>query len=243
MTATHFAFAGAIFFAAHLVGSTSGFGSNVLGLPLLALVVGIDPGKQALVVLGVLLCAYMTVRWRSQVDLRQLAFILAVTAVGLVIGMIVAARLDRRVSAILLATFVFLVGLRGLFDLAPDVRAPAWARKVMLFLGGVVHGAFTTGGPVLVVYCQRALPDKSVFRATLSVMWLLLGIGLMMGWTLSHEWDPQTPRLCLVGLPFMLGGLVVGEYLHHRVDERRFRSVVNLTLIAVGIVLALTALR
>jgi uncharacterized membrane protein YfcA len=185
----------------------------------------------------------MSVRWRSQVDRRQLAFIVAVTGVGLVIGMALAARLDRRVSAILLAAFVFVVGLRGLLNLAPNLRTPMWARQLMLLLGGVVHGAFTTGGPVLVVYCQRALPDKSVFRATLSVMWLLLGIGLMIGWTFTHAWAPQTLRLSLIGFPFMVAGLVVGENLHHRVDERRFRSVVNLTLIAVGIVLALTALR
>jgi uncharacterized membrane protein YfcA len=100
-----------------------------------------------------------------------------------------------------------------------------------------VHGAFTTGGPVLVVYCHRALPEKSIFRATLAVMWLLLGVGLMIGWTVGHAWDDRTPRLTLLGLPFMIGGLAVGEYLHHRVDEQRFRSVVNLTLIAAGVAL------
>ena len=110
---------------------------------------------------------------------------------------------------------------------------------MLLLLGGVVHGAFTTGGPLLAVYCHRALPHKSVFRATLAVMWLLLAIGLMIGWTLGHAWDPGTLRISAVGLPFMIGGLVVGEYLHHRVDERGFRAVVNLTLIATGLILLL----
>lgn len=243
MTLTQLVLAGVIFFAAHMLSTTTGFGSGVLGLPLLTLVVGLEPGKQSLMVLGLVLYAYLSVRWRRQVDRRQLGFILAVTSVGLVAGMLLAARLNPRASAALLGGFVAVVGLRGLLNLAPELRAPAWVRRTMLFLGGVVHGAFTTGGPLLVIYCHRALPHKSVFRATLAVMWFLLGMALAAGWTFQHAWDPATPRLALLGLPFTLGGLTVGEWLHHRIDPRRFRSAVNLTLIAVGIVLAWSAFK
>jgi len=243
MTPTQFALAGVIFFAAHVVSAATGFGSGVLGLPLLALVVGLEPGKQSLLVLGILLYAYMSIRWRRHIDRRQLAFIMAVTSVGLVIGMLAAARMNPRLSTALLAGFVIAVGLRELLSIAPDMRAPRWLRHLMLLLGGVVHGAFTTGGPVLIVYCHHALPHKSAFRATLAAMWFLLGIALAVGWTLQHVWQPQTLRLSLLGLPFMIGGLFVGEWLHHRIDQKTFRSAVNLTLIAIGIVLALAAFR
>jgi uncharacterized membrane protein YfcA len=233
----YLALAGLIFFAAHLVSTTTGFGSNVLGLPLLALVVGLEPGKQSLIVLGALLYTYMTLRWWKRVNRRELLFVAIVAGVGLIAGMMIATKLDRRISTILLAVFVIAVGLRGLLNIAPNYRAPMWISKILLFLGGVIHGAFTTGGPVLTVYCQRAMPHKSTFRATLAVMWLLLAIMLMAGWTIGGTWDVQTPRVSLIGLPFMIGGLVAGEYLHHRVDERGFRAAVNLTLIAIGFVL------
>ena len=80
-------------------------------------------------------------------------------------------------------------------------------------------------------------------RATLAVMWLVLAIGLIIGWTFQDAWDPRTAHVCLVGLPFMIAGLVVGEYLHHRIDERRFRVAVNLTLVATGIVLLLASVK
>jgi uncharacterized membrane protein YfcA len=243
MTPTDFALAGVIFFAAHVVSAATGFGSGVLGLPLLTLVVGLEPAKQSLLVLGILLYAYMSIRWRRHIDRRQLLIIMAVTSVGLVIGMLAAARLNPRISTALLAAFVILVGLRELFGVASDVRAPRWLRQLMLLLGGVVHGAFTTGGPVLIVYCHHALPDKSAFRATLAAMWFLLGIGLAVGWTLGDLWQPSTVRLSLLGLPFMIAGLLVGEFLHHRIDQKHFRSAVNLALIAIGIVLALAAFK
>jgi uncharacterized membrane protein YfcA len=72
-------------------------------------------------------------------------------------------------------------------------------------------------------------------------MWLLLGLALAAGWTFQHAWNAATIHLALVGLPFTMGGLAVGEFLHHRIDAKRFRSVVNLTLIAVGVVLAWSA--
>jgi uncharacterized membrane protein YfcA len=234
--------AGIIIFAAHCVSAVTGFGANILGLPLLALVVGLVPGKQALIVQGVLLYVYMSTRWRHRVDVKQLLVILLVTGVGLVVGMLIFELLPRRGSEVALAVFVIGVGLRGLLNLAPEFRAPPWLARTMLFLGGVVHGAFTTGGPLMVIYCRRALPHKSVFRATLAVMWLALAIGLVIGWTISKSWDPRTPRVILIGLPFLIGGIVVGEYLHHRVDERRFAGLVNMTLVAIGTVLLLSSL-
>jgi uncharacterized membrane protein YfcA len=46
----------------------------------------------------------------------------------------------------------------------------------------------------------------------------------------------------MIGIPFLIAGTVVGEILHHRVDQDRFNHVVNVTLVAVGAVLLLSSL-
>jgi uncharacterized protein len=240
MPMTNVLVAGLILFAAHFVSTVSGFGSNILGLPLLAMVVGLQPGKQSLIVLGSLLYLYLTVRWWKRVDVRQMLFITLIAGIGLPVGMALFQHLPERGSILLLSLFVIAVGARGLFRLAPNYQAPRWLATILLFLGGVVHGAFTIGGPLLAVYARRALPHKSAFRSTLAVMWLALAIGLMAGWTAGGTWDAATLRVTLVGLPFLVAGLIVGEYLHHRVNEDMFRSTVNATLIAVGAILLLT---
>jgi uncharacterized membrane protein YfcA len=228
---------GMIFFAAHMVSAVTGFGANVLGLPLLTLVIGIAPGKQSLIALGSIMYLYMMIRWWRHVDQRELWTIILVTTVGLCLGMILYQRLPQRGSMLILAIFVILVGLRGLLNLAPQAQAPRWFSRVMLFLGGVVHGAFTTGGPLLTIYARQRLRNKSTFRATLAVMWLILACALMIGWTLQHDWHPQTPHTCLIGFPFLLAGIAAGEFLHHRTDEKRFAILVNLTLVVVGVIL------
>ncbi len=237
MTIEQFIFAGLVFFAAHLLSTITGFGANVVGVPLLALVVGIDPGKQSLVVLGMLLYVYVVTRHHERIAWRELRTIAIVAGIGAVVGLLVVKFLPPRASNVLLALFVIGVGIRGLLDVAPNYKAPMWLGRILLFLGGVVHGALTTGGPLIVIYARRMLPHKSVFRSTLAVMWLILGTVLVVGWTLTNSWAPTTARVTLIGMPFMILGVILGEVLHHRVDEKHFRTLVNLTLIASGAVL------
>jgi uncharacterized membrane protein YfcA len=237
LTLEQFIFAGLVFFAAHLVSAITGFGANVVGVPLLALVVGIEAGKQSLVVLGMLLYVYVVTRHHKNINWRELRRIVLVAGIGAVAGLLIAKSLPQHASNILLAVFVIGVGIRGLLNVAPNYKTPMWLSRIMLFVGGVVHGALTTGGPLIVIYTRKVLHHKSVFRSTLAVMWLILGAVLIVGWTFTHSWAPNTGWTSLIGLPFLVLGTIVGEFLHHRVDERRFRTLVNLTLIVTGTVL------
>lgn len=235
--------AGLVIFLSHLVAGITGFGNQIVALPLLALLVGLDAGKTTLVILGTVMYTLLTIRWHERINLRALGLIVLVTGVGLIAGMLLYEILPPRASMLALGTFVLLMGLQPLLLPSLTGRVPDAAAKLLLLGGGIVHGAFTTGGPLLVIYCRRALPDKSEFRSTLGVMWILLNTGLMIGWLISGWPEPQmTVRLTLLGLPFMLAGLVVGERLHHRLDGPAFRTVVNTTLVCNGLILIISAI-
>jgi uncharacterized membrane protein YfcA len=240
---TIYLLAGLAIFAAHVVSSVSGFGANIVALPLLAMVVGIDSGKAAVIILSTLMYSALTVRWWRRVAWKELLVIVIVTGSGLVLGMRFFELLPAHASIITLGVFVASVGLQGLIK--PDLlrAVPDFIAKVMLFAGGIVHGAFTVGGPLMVIYCHRAIPDKSRFRSTLGLMWVILNISLMIGWTLQHQWPAGTLHLTLVGLPFTAVGMMIGERIHHRVHPRHFQIWVNTLLIVTGIMLAISAAR
>ena len=234
---------GALIFCSHMVAGIAGFGNQVVALPLLALLVGLDAGKCTLVVLGTVMYAILTARWHKRINYRQLGIIVALAGVGLVVGMYVFERLDQheRAMRIALGVFVMVVGVQGLLRPKLLTLVPTPVARLLVLAGGVVHGAFTTGGPLLVIYAQRAMPHKSEFRTTLGVMWLILNVGLKTGWTLTHNWSPRTLPLCLVGLPFTFAGLTAGEYLHHKLDGPAFRRFVNALLVVNGLLLILVA--
>jgi hypothetical protein len=230
-------------FSGHVIAGIAGFGNQIVALPLLAMLVGLDAGKCTLVVMGTIMYAILTARWHEHINWRQLAIIVVLAGVGLVIGMYVFERFDQheRAMRVALGAFVLVIGVQGLVRPTLLKFVPTPVAKLLVLAGGVVHGAFTTGGPLLVIYAQRAMPHKSEFRSTLGVMWLILNVALMIGWTVSHNWSDQTLTLCLVGLPFLIAGLTIGEYLHHKLDGPSFRTFVNVVLILNGLVLILFA--
>jgi uncharacterized membrane protein YfcA len=230
---------GLLIFCSHVIAGIAGFGNQVITLPLLAMLVGLTAGKCSLVVLGTVMYTILTIRWHKHINYRQLGIIVVLAGVGLVVGMYLFERFDHheRAMHIALGVFVLVFGIQGLIRPTLLNLIPKPIARVLVLAGGVVHGALTTGGPLLVIYAQRVMPHKSEFRNTLGVLWLVLNAVLMTGWTISHSWSPETWKLCVVGLPFLFAGLTTGEYLHHKLDGKLFRAFVNALLVMNGLLL------
>src|SRR3954470_21321216 len=95
----------------------TGFGSGVLGLPLLALFVGLDVGKQVLLILTCAQCLYLVLRWPRRIDWRQFWIMTILTAVGMPLGIYLYDVLPRRWALEALGIFVAAVGFRNLLGL------------------------------------------------------------------------------------------------------------------------------
>lgn len=234
---------GVLIFCSHVIAGIAGFGNQVVTLPLLAMLVGLAAGKCTLVVLGTFMWTLLTIRWHRRINYRQLTGIVVLAGIGLAIGMYLFERFNQHEHAlrIALGIFVLLVGIQGLVRPTLMNLVPTPIARLLVLAGGIVHGVFTTGGPLLVIYAHRVMPHKSEFRSTLAVMWIVLNVTLMIGWTVSHSWSPRTLPLCLVGLPFTFAGLTTGEYLHHKLDGPTFRRFVNVLLILNGVLLIVAA--
>lgn len=227
-----------------------GFGATLITVALGSLFLGIEPILHALVPLNLLLSGYLVARNFAHVDegflLRRL---LPFMALGLPIGIFVLAELDASILKRLFG--VFLVGVSGL-ELWKIAKAPskkgdsqgakeaplgAWHERALLILGGAIHGAFTTGGPMAVYVTSRVIEDKKAYRATLSALWALLNL-VVFGWYIaSGSVDGETIGLTLALAPSIAVGMIVGEVLHVRVPVATFRKVVFAMLMLAGVML------
>ena len=164
-----FIFAGLIFFAAHMLSTITGFGPGVLGVPLLAMVVGIDPGKT------------VTRRPRDgALRLRggptSLEDRLARTGGNCTDQRNRSRRRHRSDrpssrpgSNVLLAIFVMVVGAAWAVRCGANCTARCGSAGFFCSRAGS-HGKVTTGGCHSSSSTLRGLPHKSDF-ATLAVMW------------------------------------------------------------------------
>ncbi|MEZ4384824.1 MAG: sulfite exporter TauE/SafE family protein [Nannocystaceae bacterium] len=232
-----------------------GFGASMLTLTIASLFAPIDALLPLLVPLNLGTPIYLAARYRGAVDtqllLRQM---IPLGLVGLALGFALFLVIDG--AALTLAYGLFVVGLSGLrltaalrertrlpaptadaaADAATASRAPAPSR-LWLVAGGLCHGLFATGGPVLVLYTAAVLTDKQRFRCTMAGLWIPLNAALLTGYALKGSLTPTTLETSARLAPALLVGVVAGEFVHRRLSQSGFNILVYSLILFAGVLL------
>jgi uncharacterized protein len=239
----------AIVLAALVVEASLGFGATVIAVALGAFFFPIDVLLPAYVPVNMLLSAYLVVRHRDGVDRRiLLRRIVPFMAIGLPAGLLLFRYSTGPHLKVLFGVFVVALSALELWRLlraapagaaAPAPRPLATAPAVVLLaLGGLIHGAFGTGGPMAVYVAGRQLANPRVFRSTLSALWLLLNGVLVVTYAFGGYLTAQSAKLSAVMLVPLVLGTVIGEWAHRRLKGRTFAVVVFVMLLVAGLALA-----
>lgn len=215
-----------------------GFGAMVLSLSVGAQLVPLDALLPTLLPLNVALSLYLVARtWRS-IDRRfLLRRLFPAVLAGVPLGIVAFAHLSRSLLVRCFGAFVVLLALSELLRAWRRAESPTLARPLriaLLVLGGAIHGAFATGGPLIVYVASREVRDKHAFRATLSALWAVTGVAIVLSLALSGKLTEATLRGSAVLILPCACGLVIGEWVHRRVDERRLRVTVFVLLLVAG---------
>ena len=237
---------GLVVFLTHALEGITGFGCTVLAMPFVVMLTGLGTAKPVLAVLAWLLAGYIvTVSWKKIVW-HEFYFIVFYVGVGLPVGMLIYKYLNEDALKGLLALVMISVGIHGFMKTLRSKRTNTTKEpsrhvpknifmRIVLFLGGIVHGMFATGGPFVVIYASRAIPNKSLFRVSICLLWVVLNTVLIFGFTfIDHVWTTETTTTLLLSLPFLAAGMLLGDFLHHHVSEYYFRLIVYGVLFASG---------
>jgi uncharacterized membrane protein YfcA len=215
-----------------------GFGSNVIALPIGSHFV--DP-KFMIPVLACLSVAgslVMVVKERHLIDRVELGRILLWAAIGFPAGFYGFSRFSEHWLNAVIGVVVTGVAAHGLWlhvrRREPRPPHPVLGR-ILLVLGGAVHGAIVTGGPLIVAYAVHAMPEKGRFRATLFALWVFLNAFFVGSYFVGPGRDPAVLLTALWCIPAVVAGLWLGQRIHHRLPESWFRGVVLCLLLAAGI--------
>jgi uncharacterized membrane protein YfcA len=219
--------------------ATIGFGATVIALALAIHLYPLGELLPVFVPLGLCLSSWLALRGRAHVDRRLLLRrILPWMGLGLVIGLLVFERASqdflRRAFGVFVMALAALELRRLARESAPPRELPAPAAAAAMLGAGVMHGMFSTGGPLLVWALGKSIPEKRAFRSTLSCVWLVLGSALTTAYALGGRIDGNTLRATGTLLPVLAVAIAAGEWAHHRLDERRFRVLVYALLLATG---------
>ena len=225
-----------VVFAGYAVQTVAGFGSMLVCVTLGAHLIGIRELVTLAVPLSLLQTGYITIRHRDGVDQKLLFMrVLPLMGLGTVIAAVAFSGFEGAWLRYAFAVMILVLAARELYKMrwgaGLDAPPPKAASFAAIFGAGLIHGIYATGGPLLVYAIGREGLDKHRFRSTLSAVWLALGIVLLVTFVIEGRYDASTGMDILVLLPAAPLGILVGEKLHHRVDEKRFKAGIWILLI------------
>ena len=218
----------------------SGFGFALIATPLVAVLAGPREAVIGLTMVGLVLVAQVAIRGRGHVDGSIVLLMSAAAIVGMPLGLLVLTRTDDRVLtvAIAVAVIVFSVllwhGLR-----LPVVRGTDAAAG---FTAGVLSTSTGTNGPPIVIALSAKRMQPTVFRATISAIFLVQGAAALVAFAIGGQITRDAVAVALAGLPGVIVGSIVGERGFRHLDTPTFRRVVLGMLFLSGIVALIGAL-
>ncbi len=221
----------------HLVQGITGFGAVVLALPLLTFFFPLKVLVPALVAVNFLQAGWFAVTERRHIARREALSLVLLSLAGLPLGWAVYQWLPAESLKLALGAVVTAVAVWNLLGLRLKRPLPGAVYHALNFAGGFTQGALVCGGPFLVIYAARMVPEKSAFRATLSVAWLVLNLVLLIVYTATGAWQREMAPIIGAAIPTVAFGTVLGILFHDRIPQRPFRLMVFAILLVSGLVL------
>ncbi|MBK8169694.1 MAG: sulfite exporter TauE/SafE family protein [Sandaracinaceae bacterium] len=232
-------FAGIVWLAL-LVESVAGFGATVITVALASQIYPLPQVLAAFVPVNFVLSLYIVARHRERVDVRVLVRrLLPATAMGVAVGIFLVSSEGTDWLRLAFAIFVLALSIGSLWMMRqgqPTAREPLspWQSSAVLFIAGIVHGLFACGGPLLVYVAERLMPDKSMFRATVSAVWLVFHVVLLASYRAAGTLTFDSLKVSGVLMLALLLSIPVGEWIHTRLSAQKFRVGVYVLLAVAG---------
>jgi uncharacterized protein len=232
----------------NIVGGIAAFGGALVALPFLILILT-DLQLSVFLVVCMGLIQSLHILWYTYKDIhrRELIWILTFGVMGVPLGLLVPTLLPAVLVYTVLAVLIGVTGVRNIrsslssSEIQHPNRPALWLRIMMLIGTGVVHGAFGTGGAVLILYSQLVLHTKENFRATLTAVWVCLNLTMFIIFLIQGEHRSAGIYILLYALPGLLIGNWFAQWIATRLNQLRFFQFTALLLIISGIALLIKA--
>jgi uncharacterized membrane protein YfcA len=237
----------------HIVQGCTGFGATVIASPVTVGLLGHKVGVPYGTLVTMPMLYYLAVKEWKQIEWKILLYIIGLMAPGVLLGNYLFASISATVAKVCIGGFVFCVALYGVYKMfilvpkqrkaavdgvveeAPDTIGKKIFRYGCLLVGGCVHGAFNIGGPLVTVFSIFAIKDKTRFRATMTMVWVIVNTCFN---AVSHYsqglWTPYMWSALAVGFPLAASGFYFGHLIHTRINQETFLKGVYCTLTIVG---------
>lgn len=230
-----------VVFAASLVGGLTGFGFALVLAPNLMLLISPKEAVPVVALLSVVLNLLLFYESRAHARPGEIKMLVVSGLAGTVIGSVLLVYINVPLLKMLVGAVIVPFALAQLLNVQIRLESKLYQIPVGL-LSGFLGGATSMSGPPVVLFFQNRGLDKRLFRANLVAYFLLLYPVTLPAYWLGGLLTVDVVYSAALAAPAMIAGALIGARLVHRVDERLFRTITLLLVIATGVFSIVTGL-
>lgn len=228
-----------VVFATMLVQSALGFGSGLVGIPLLVLQLPIEVASPLMVLLSITVGTIIVAQDWQHVHFRSVGLLLVSSLFGMPIGLLVLKLGSPHLLKAALAIFLIVFSSWSLWGGSRRHvrRDSSLGLCICGFLGGILGELFAMSGPPLIIYGATRGWSAQRFRATGQGYFLPVSIAIMIGYWIGGLWIRTVTSYYFWSLPAALIALVLGRHVNRWLHGRAFHQYLYVAIIGIGIVL------
>ena len=229
-----------IIFLSNIIQTITGFAGTALAMPLSLKLEGSDVAKPVLNLVAMLVCIYVVLTHLKDIDFKQFLIILVCVGSGFGVGFAVELiPIEGKILLYIYGSIVILMSILFFFIDFEKVNLPKWLMILFLFLGGIMHKLYVSGGPFVVIYGLHELKDKNKFRATLSLLWIILNSMLFVTHLINGQFVAHTWILFGIGAGATVLSLIIGSLIAPKLSKKLFLKITCVLLFLSGVTLFL----
>lgn len=227
-----------IMFSGALLQGITGFGSGLLAVPLLSLLLPLTLITPLLSVVNLVMAVHLCWLLKSYLAIRPWLPLVLFGVIGSLIGNYILLYYDVGLLQIGMAVFVLLVALLFWFGVQLTLAAKPLQQAMTGLLAGISNGALTLGGPPVVLFLTSQRLDRLSFRATLSWFFLVIAAANVTSFTVQQRYDVGMLDELGVLLLAVISGAWLGHHISPKLSDQLFRKV-SLLLVMIAALIAL----
>jgi uncharacterized membrane protein YfcA len=215
--------------------AVSGFGSALISIPLLALVLPIKIVVPLVLLQDFLASLLLGIRLRGDIDRREVVRVVPSMLAGIAAGVTLLVVVPAQGMLSALGTFVIIYGVYTLASGGRLLRlSQRWAIPAGL-AGGMVGGTMGVGGPIYVMYYSGRIHDPTRLRASMSLTFLIsTGTRIALLAAAGLLLDARLWGMLALMVPGMLAGLYLGQRIGQRLSRLQVMRLVAAMLVMSG---------
>lgn len=223
-------------FSFNLIQTIGACAGSILAMPFAIALLGADSARVVVNAVGFVSFVYPLVRCFRDVNWKETAKVAVFMAIGVILAQQWIDVLYQPVILLMYSLLVIAAALQN-FLMKGTIQLPKVLDWLVLLAAGLIHGAFLSGGALLILYSMSHLKTKQEQRGTLSLIWMLLNGYMLVLFTRQGLYAGENLRLVLPGLPVALIGVWLGDRLQARLDGDPFRLFTNAMVLLAGVFL------